>query len=156
MSGNIIKQEQLEAEQSLLKIRAELEKLHRLSPHNLSKSNFNSIIRLLPTPQDVIAPPPQGTATALRWVKWFIVSVIFKIYWTIVYALASIGSVTVFIVFAIYLLSKLNWQTTYTGQGQGWQQHSDGYYYWGMPQDSYTTVQATVKTNIPEVEGREL
>ncbi|KAK6530261.1 hypothetical protein TWF694_003623 [Orbilia ellipsospora] len=163
MPGEVIKSEQLEAERSLALIRTELEKLHRLSPQNLPKPTFATIVSLLPTSQDILAPPPQAsTATqsafaTLRFIRKVLISAIFRLWWIIIYSLALIGGTTVGIVFFIYLLTKLPWQTNYTGQGQGWHQHSDGYYYWGMPQESYTaTVQATVKTDIPEIEAREL
>ncbi|EPS36271.1 hypothetical protein H072_10293 [Dactylellina haptotyla CBS 200.50] len=162
MSGEVIKAEQLEAERSLVAIRAELEKLHRLSPQNLPKASFASIVSLLPTSQDILAPPQATTASAsafatLRFFRRVLIGTIFRLWWISIYSLALVGGTTVGIVFLVYLLTKLPWQTTYTGQGQGWQRHSDGYYYWGMPQESYTsTVQATVKTDIPEIESRDL
>ncbi|KAK6530813.1 hypothetical protein TWF281_007650 [Arthrobotrys megalospora] len=162
MSTSVIKTEQLDAERSLAVIRMELEKLHRLSPQNLPKSRFVAIVSLLPTAQEILAPAPASTATAtafatLAFIRRVLISTIFRLWWIIIYGLAMIGGTTVGFGLLVYLLTKLPWQTSFTADGQGWQRHSDGYYYWGKPEGSYTTtVEATVKTPIPEVEGREL
>ncbi|KAK6355830.1 hypothetical protein TWF718_000211 [Orbilia javanica] len=162
MGGEVIKTEQLDAERSLAVIRMELEKLHRLSPHNLPKSRLAAIVSQLPTVQDVLAPAPASTATAhafatLGLLKRVLVSTVFRLWWVIIYGLALIGGTTVGFGLLVYFLTKLPWQTSFTANGQSWQRHSDGYYYWGQPQDSYTrTAQATVRTEIPEIEAREL
>ncbi|RVD83833.1 uncharacterized protein DFL_005607 [Arthrobotrys flagrans] len=162
MSNEVIKTEQLDAERSLAVILMELEKLHRLSPQNLPKSRLVAIVSRLPTAQDILAPAPASTATAhafatLGFLKRVLISSIFRLWWIIIYGLALIGGTTVGLGLMIYFLTKLPWETSFTADGQGWQRHSDGYYYWGQPQDSYTrTAQATVRTEIPEIEGREL
>ncbi|KAF3932028.1 hypothetical protein ABW20_dc0104103 [Dactylellina cionopaga] len=162
MSTKVVKSQQVDAERSLVAIRAELERLHILAPEKLPKSTVAVIVSLLPTSQEILAPPPASSATTsafatLRFIRRALIYTIFRLWWLIIYSLALIGGTTVGFGLLIYLLTQLPWQTTFTGQGQAWQKHSDGYYYWGMPQDSYTsTVQATVKTDLPEIESRDL
>lgn len=63
----------------------------------------------------------------------------------------------VFLSFGIYLLTKLNWQTTYSADGYGFHRNDGGQYYWGPNDSGFTsTVTATVQTARPEIESREL
>ncbi|KAK6500299.1 hypothetical protein TWF481_010643 [Arthrobotrys musiformis] len=159
MSTGVIKPEQLDAERSLAVIRMQLEELHRLSPENLPKWRLAAIVSQLPNARDILAPAPASTATAqafatLGFLKRVAISTIFKLWWLIIYGLALIGGTTVGFGFLVYVLAKMPWKTSFTANGQSWQRHSDGYYYWGQPEGSYTrTAQATV---IPEIESRDL
>ncbi|EWC48783.1 hypothetical protein DRE_00088 [Drechslerella stenobrocha 248] len=160
MPAEVVETEHLEAEQALLNVRANLEKLHRLAPHTLPKSKFATIISLLPTSQEILAPPPpQGAATAsafatFRFIRTALVSTVFRLWWTIIYGLALIGGATVGVVFFAYLITKLPWETTYTSGGQSW-----GSGDWQRSWQSYATAvtsHATKITEVPELDAREL
>ncbi|KAK6337472.1 hypothetical protein TWF730_002871 [Orbilia blumenaviensis] len=160
MSTGVIKTEQLDAERSLAVIRMELEKLHRLSPHNLPKSRLTAIVSQLPTAQDVLAPAPASTATAnafatIRFIKRALIFTFLKLFWVIILGLALIGGTTVGLGAIAYMAAKLPWEVSFMNDPR-WQTYSDGFH-WGKPQDAYTrTAEAIIKTNAPELDSREL
>ncbi|KAF3927296.1 hypothetical protein ABW21_db0200946 [Orbilia brochopaga] len=147
MSKAMTKNEKKEAEQTLAAIRRDLEKLHRLAPESLNKPSFNAIVALLPSQQDILAAQPQKPATAatvaatsafatLRFTHRVLYFTICRTLWLIIYALAVVGFGTVGFMFTIYSVARMPW-TTVGGEGTAWREHSDGYYYFGMPQESY-------------------
>ncbi|KAJ6257291.1 hypothetical protein Dda_8180 [Drechslerella dactyloides] len=155
--------DKLEAERTLIAIRRDLERLHRLAPASLPKGSYHAIVALLPSSQDILAAPPQppsATASAfatLRFTRRVLVSTVVRAIWLTIFVLAAVGGTTVGFMLLIYLLTKMDWNLSFADEGRAWRQHSDGYYYWGMPQESYTsTVQATVVTDVPEIDGRDI
>ncbi|KAK6358989.1 hypothetical protein TWF696_000161 [Orbilia brochopaga] len=164
MAKEVKKSDIQEAEETLVAIRKDLEKLHRLAPDSLSKPSFNAIVALLPSSHDILAASPHkknatATTTAfatLRFTSRVLTVTFCRALWLTIYILALIGCGTVGFGVMIYALARMPW-ATYEGEGNGWRTHSDGYYYWGMPQESYTsTVAASVVTDVPEIDGRDI
>lgn len=134
----------------------DLQTLHRLQPHLLPKDKYALILTTLPTPREILTPvsaTASGVISVFSYARWLVLTTISKTYWLIVHALATLGSIVLFILFIIYLLTRLDWQTTYTGSGQGWQKHSDGYYYWGRPEGAYPAETVTASVVRPEIDG---